>query len=354
MKNMNSLDDVTKTIKRPLIKVEEDWSLIGHVAFGLIDRGTNVIQVRPITTCPLCCIFCSVDAGPCSRYRQAEYIVPLDLIIDWFKAIVKFKGIDDIQAHIDTVGDPFTYPYLVDLVQELSSIKEVKVISLETHGPLLNEKIIDELESAGLTRVNLSIDSLDPKLAKVLAGCEWFDIEKVKKMAEYIARNTKLDIIITPVWVPKLNDNEIPKIIEFALKIGAGKKCPPLGIQKYEVHKYGRKPKGVKPMTWREFYSKLKEWERVYNVKLVLRPEDFNIRKVRAIPLAFKLGEKVRVKVIGIGWFKGQLIGLARNRVITIVGVKEYVDDISQLIGNYIKVRIVRVKDNIYVGRMEI
>ena len=57
--------------KRPLIRVtyESGIPLIGCIAFGLIDRGTNLIQIRPFTGCPLSCIFCSVDAGPRSRNR---------------------------------------------------------------------------------------------------------------------------------------------------------------------------------------------------------------------------------------------------------------------------------------------
>jgi len=50
-----------------------DIPLFGCIAFGIIDRGTNVLQVRPISECPLACIFCSTDAGPYS-FR----VVPTD------------------------------------------------------------------------------------------------------------------------------------------------------------------------------------------------------------------------------------------------------------------------------------
>ncbi|MDD1656702.1 MAG: radical SAM protein, partial [Methanomicrobiales archaeon] len=49
--------------------------LIGSVAFGIIDRGTSLLQVRPSCSCNLNCPFCSVDAGPCSRSRATEYQV---------------------------------------------------------------------------------------------------------------------------------------------------------------------------------------------------------------------------------------------------------------------------------------
>ena len=335
-------------LKRELVRVPDEWPLIGHIAFGLIDRGTNLIQVRPVTTCPLCCVFCSVDVGPCSRRRQVEYVVELDHIVEWFAEVAKFKGSRDIQAHIDTVGDPLTYPELVELVQALSEVEGVSVISLETHGPLLTERVVDELEAAGLTRINLSIDSLDPNLAKELAGVSWFDVTRVAELAEYIARCTSLDLIITPVWVPGLNDREIPRIIEFATRIGAGKRCPPLGIQKYEAHKHGRKPRGVKPMSWGAFYAKLREWERAYGVKLVLRPEDFGIRRAKELPLAMRRGEVVRAKVVGPGWLRGQALAVARGRVVTVVGVRDH----EPLVGQWVKVRVLRVKHNIYVARM--
>jgi len=240
---------------------------------------------------------------------------------------------------------------LVDLVHALSDIKGVSVISLETHGPLLNEKVVDELEAAGLTRVNLSVDSLDPELAKELANAEWFDVNEVLAMAEYIVKNTRLDLIITPVWVPRLNDREIPKIIEFALRIGAGKRCPPLGIQKYEVHKYGRKPKGVRPMSWREFYNRLRQLGKIYNVKLVLSPEDFGIHKTTHIPLAFRRYEVAKVRVVGRGWLRKQVIGAARNRLVSVVGLRDS-SEADSLIGQRVKVKMLRVKHNIYVGTL--
>lgn len=329
-----------------VFEVGPEIPLVGHIAFGLIDRGTNLVQVRPTTLCPLSCIFCSVDAGPESRHRATEYVVDLEHLVESFKALVEYKGIEDAQAHIDAVGDPLTYSRIVDLVQELREIEQVKVVSMETHGALLNERILEELDSAGLSRLNLSIDSVDPDLAKYLAGAEWFDVRRVLELAEYAAKNLRMDLLIAPVWVPGVNDAEIEKLIELAVEIGAGKNWPPLGIQKYEVHKYGRKVGGVKPMTWYEFYRRLRELERRYGVKLVLSPRDFEIRRAKRLPLAFRRYEKVAVEVVGPGWLKGEWIGVARGRCVAIVGVGRE----DPPVGSRVKVRILRNKHNIYVA----
>jgi len=318
--------------------------LIGTVAFGLIDRGTNLIQVRPISTCVFSCIFCSTDAGPHSRTRQAEYIVELDYLMDWFNAVLSEKGIDGVEAHIDTVGDPFTYPQIVQLVARLREFSEVSVISSQTHGSLLTPKLIRDLEEAGMDRINLSIDSLNEEKARFLAGTPWLKLSRILETAKAIA-DSSMDLLIAPVWVPGLNDEDIPKLIEFSLKIGAGKKWPPLGIQKFEVYRGGRNPRGVRPLSWGKFYSKLREWEEEYGVKLILRKEDFGMKKVKPIKKPMKKGEIVTAKVVALGWKRGELLASSRGRVITVLDAPSLPE------GTLIRLRIIRDKDNIYYGR---
>lgn len=335
------------SVNRPLFVVNKPLPLMGHIAFGIIDRGTNLLQLRATSLCPFSCIFCSVDAGPRSTTRQLEFMVDVDYLIYWVEKIAAAKGLDNIHAYLDAVGDPLTHPKLVSLVSKLRSKGWVDTIALETHGALLTRRLAEKLDEAGLDRVNLSIDALDPELARRLSGSPWFDVRRVIDVAEYIASSLRMDLLIAPVWVPGINDAEIPRIIEWALQIGAGKKWPPLGIQKYEAHKYGRKPPGVKPMRWDEFWRSLEKWEREYGVRLRLRPEDFGIKRAPRVPYVFRVGERVGVRIVGRGWLRGQWLGVARNRVVTVVGVSG-----KPPVGMRVPVRIIRVKDNIYMGRI--
>ncbi len=338
--NETIIKDTLNMLKRNNILIR-DIPLFGCIAFGLIDRGTNVLQVRPISECPLSCVFCSTDAGIHSRHRISEYMVDLGQLLSAFEWVASYKETNEIEAHIDTVGEPAMYPELVELVQSLSSNSHVKTVSMQTNGTLLNRKLISRLESAGLSRVNMSIESLDPELAKSIAGTDSYNLEKVLENAAYIAK-TNIDLLIAPVWLPGINDAQIPQLIEFAISIGAG--TPALGIQKFLHHRYGRKP-GIKEMKWEEFYSRLREWEKTYNIKLVLAPQDFGSFKCRAIPRVFKRYEKVKVKVVGHGWMIGEKLAVARDRVITIVDA----DKIH--VGKEVYVRIERVVDGIYISR---
>ena len=331
---------------RSVFEVSPPIPLVGCIAFGLIDRGTNVIQVRPTSLCVLSCVFCSTNAGPKSKIRQTEYTVPLDYLIEEMDKIVEYKGRHGIEAHIDTVGDPFTYPHLAELVHQLNQIKGVETVSLQTHGALFNEKILDELSSAGLTRINLSIDALNPELARRLTDTDWYDVTRVMKLAEYIVENTRIDLLVAPVWVPGWNDEEIPKIIRWTIDLGAGKRFPPLGIQKYEVHKHGRKPKGMRYVSWRDFRRKLEEWENLFQTKLRLNKEDFGIHKRQMLPIPYRRFETIRVKTVAPGWLKHEKLAVAPNndRAITLVNA-EHIP-----IGSKIKARILTNKHNIYLA----
>ena len=321
-----------------------DLPLFGCIAFGIIDRGTNVLQVRPISECPLSCIFCSTDAGPHSRRRISEYMVDIPQLLAAFDWASSYKEINEIEAHIDTVGEPLMYPHIVELVSGLSWNRHVRTVSMQTNGTLLNTELIDELEDAGLSRINMSIESLDPELARRIAGTKSYNIDEVLENAEYIAKSSAIDLLVAPVWLPGINDDEIPKLIQFACEIGAGKKWPALGIQKFLPHRYGRKP-NIEVMGWQVLYSRLKEWEKIYNTKIVLAPQDFGSFQCKDLPRVFKRYERVKVKVVGPGWMKGEKLAVARDRVVTILDA----DRIP--VGIDVFVRMERVVDGIYIAR---
>jgi len=106
--------------KRRVLYIHEgmDVPLLGYNAFGLIDRGTNLIQVRGSTGCNVSCIFCSVDEGPYSKTRILDYVVDVDYLLKWFDEIAQFKG-KGLEAHLDGQGEPLLYPFIVELVQGL-------------------------------------------------------------------------------------------------------------------------------------------------------------------------------------------------------------------------------------------
>jgi len=73
-------------------------------------------------------------------------------------------GINKIRL---TGGEPLVRKDIVRLVGMIAEIKDVKDLALTTNGILLSE-LAGELKSAGLMRVNVSLDTLDPGKYKSL------------------------------------------------------------------------------------------------------------------------------------------------------------------------------------------
>ena len=117
---------------------DSEIPLIGSLYFGIIDRGTSILQVRPSCGCNLNCPFCSVDAGPESTTRATSYEVEMEYLVEAVEEIARFKGAG-VECHIDLAGRTGDVRPASELIAELRRIDEVSTISLQTNGTLLNE-----------------------------------------------------------------------------------------------------------------------------------------------------------------------------------------------------------------------
>lgn len=320
------------------ITSESGIPLMGSTAFGLIDRGTNLIQVRPITGCNLNCVHCSVDEGRSSTSMVTDYIVEPDYLVEKLRELAQFKG-DGVEVHIDGQGEPLLYPYMKELLEGIDKIREVNTVSIQTNGTLLDQDYIDLLENY-VDRLNLSLNAIEKETARKVYRAN-FPLDNVLESARKIAKS-KMDLLIAPVWLPGYNDHdqEMEKIIEFALEIGAGKKYPPLGVQKYIPYKHGRKLKEV--TDFRNFYYQLAEWEKQYGVKLILSPEDFGTYKRPRAQHPIRKGERYKAKLVAEGRMHGEKLAEIEDRVVTVKTNKK--------VGQTVSFKILRSKDGIFLG----
>jgi len=303
-----SLSLVNTDTKKPLIYVTPE--MIGGPLIG-----SMLLQVRGITGCPLNCPFCSVDEGPTTKTKVLDYLVDPDYLVDTYNQVVKEKSIDKIEAHLDGQGEPMANPYLVDIIQLLNENPKTNITSVQTNGWYLNEKLVDDLESVGLSRINLSLNSMQPKLSKRLAGRGDYNLEFLLEMAEYIS-NSKISLILTPLWIPEWNDEDMEEIIKFSLKIFA------------------------------VFNNQLRAFEKKLGAKdLVLKPHMFEMFKTEMITNPLKMNEVVLAEVVLPGRTENEVIATAKNRLIHITDSKPY------NYGSKIKVRITRNRHNIFFGK---
>ena len=285
--------------------------LIGLRRFGIIESDSNCIELRPITGCNLQCIYCSVDEGP--KTGKIEYVVDKDLLVNEFKKLAKLKT-GDLYVHISAMGDPTLYPKLVELISDISKVDKVKIVTIGTNGLLLNKDYVDCLVDAGLNRINISINAIDSQLARKIAGVDAYDIERIKEQCKYIV--TKIDLIIAPTLLHGINDEEIGKIIEFALgleKIAKkhGKNVR-IGIQNFLNYKGGRN--AAEQWDWKEFYKFMHELENKYKIKLVNPDLGFEIKSDKVLKKPHKKGDLVVVERFNeeLGFLGERLINIPK------------------------------------------
>ncbi|MFC1768418.1 radical SAM protein [Nanoarchaeota archaeon] len=305
--------------------------LIGHIAIGIVDRDTSIIEVKPITSCNLQCIYCSVAEDK----RPVDFVIEKDYLAEELHKLVELKNSKGVEINIGAQGEPLLYSPLVDFIHDISKLDTVSEISINTNGTLLTKDLIEKLSKAGLTRVNLSLNSVDEKYSKYISGGEVYDIKRIKKIMPIIQEN--MELLIAPVWIPGINDDEIPKIIKFCNTL---KKIPRIMIQNFLNYKHGRNP--VKGVTWEQFEDKLKEWENEYNVKLRYHLKDeFKVKKIKVLSDPFKRGEIVKGEIMGPGRLMNESIGIAGGRLISIKG---------NLKKGKAKIKIIKIKDHICYG----
>jgi len=138
-------------------------------------RHIDYLRLAVTDRCNLRCMYCMPPEGV-PQLRHEDILT--------YEEIVRFLRIS-VQAGISKVrltgGEPLVRKDLDILIREISALREDVDISLTTNGTLLARQA-ENLAAAGLKRVNVSIDSLDPDtyhritrtgdLADALAGLE--------------------------------------------------------------------------------------------------------------------------------------------------------------------------------------
>ena len=123
-----------------------------HDGFG---RGINYLRISVTDKCNFRCVYCMPEKGVPAR-AHGELLTAEE--IARFVRIVAQEGITRVRL---TGGEPLVSHRIVPLIEEIRSISGIEDISLTTNGALLPRMAAD-LRAAGLDRVNISLDTLDP------------------------------------------------------------------------------------------------------------------------------------------------------------------------------------------------
>ena len=337
-------------MKKSIIYVDKNSGipLMGIDYLGVIDRGTNVIEVKPLTLCNLRCKYCFVSAGD----YDTNFIIDHSYILEQIKEIIAIKGNHNIEIHFSPYGEILLYSELFDLLSKLRDIDGIETFSLQSNGLMLNHSIIEQLKNYKHCRINISINSLDANKARYICGCGDYNLNALLDNI-YRLLDVDIDVLLAPVWFPGENDKDIEDIIKFVIELrknGYSKKQLQIGIQKYLIYKTGRKFKKIRPKSWRYFYYQLSQLEKKYAIKLKLGPNDFNINKRKSFSASYlKKDMVIEVTIISRGRWERECIGKINEKFGIKILLKKPFKFTPNLLGKKLTVRVIKAnyKDNI-------
>ncbi len=138
--------------------------------YDRFNRHINYLRISVTDRCNLRCQYCMPEDG--IRLMNHQDILSFEEITEVVRVAVG-QGIDKFRI---TGGEPLVRKDIVTLVSQMASVSGVKDLSITTNGILLKE-LAQPLKDAGLRRVNISLDTLNPlKFSEITRGG---DIHKV-------------------------------------------------------------------------------------------------------------------------------------------------------------------------------
>ena len=167
------------------------------------NRCLNYLRISIIDRCNLRCIYC-VPNTPYQRLPHKE-ILRYEEILRIVRIGVRL-GISKVRI---TGGEPLIRKGVYDFLGQLTQIDGLSDVSLTTNGVLLKDNI-EKIKSAGIKRINVSMDTLNRQKYKDITGHDMFD--QVWEGIE-LAQSQGFDPIkINVVALNGINDDELTDI----------------------------------------------------------------------------------------------------------------------------------------------
>ncbi len=131
------------------------------------------------------------------------------------KKLIHFLSDSGVKQITLSGGEPTLYPHLRDAIKEAR--KHDMIVHMNTNGFLLTEKLARELHSLGLSQVQITVDSLNPKKHETVRGVKGSWARAIKALIN--AKKTGMTAACQTV-LTKENEGEVLDIFRFARKLG--------------------------------------------------------------------------------------------------------------------------------------
>lgn len=174
----------------------------------MIDRlGRNITYLRISVTdkCNLRCRYCMPEEGVCKK-NHADMLTE-----DEFITAVEAAAALGITKVRITGGEPLVRKNIVSICRRAAAVEGIKEVCLTTNGILLPQ-LAAPLKEAGVKRLNLSLDTLDPEKYAYITRIGRLEDFKAGLDAAFAAGFEKIKV--NAVLIGGFNDDEIVQLAE--------------------------------------------------------------------------------------------------------------------------------------------
>jgi len=173
--------------------------------YGRVHRN---LRVSLTDRCNLRCTYCMPNDF--AAWLPSDHQLTTDELVRVIEIAVK-EGINEVRL---TGGEPLLRPDIVEIVARINAIENAPTLTMTTNALTL-EKVAKPLADAGLTRINISLDTLDRDRFKLMTHRDRIDdVFAGIKAAQDAGINP---IKINAVLLKGLNADEAPALLDWAL-----------------------------------------------------------------------------------------------------------------------------------------
>lgn len=170
-------------------------------------RRVDYLRLSVTDRCDFRCVYCMAED---MQFLPRQRVLTLEEI---YQVAQSFVALGTRKIRL-TGGEPLIRPGVVQLCEKIAALPGLRELCMTTNGSQL-ARLADPLFEAGVKRLNISLDCLDPQrfreltrtgdLAQVIKG-----IDAANKAG---FRNTKLNCVV----MKGRNDHEINDLVSFAI-----------------------------------------------------------------------------------------------------------------------------------------
>jgi len=183
-----------------------------NVMISAAQRRLRMLRLSITSKCNFRCCYCIPPEGiPKVAHTELLRLERLAELVAWLDGET---GINRVRL---TGGEPLVRRGVVELIASLSELPQMEEVALTTNGSLL-ASMAESLKNAGLKRVNISLDSLDP--TRFTAITRGGDLRKTLEGIDAAIAAGLSPVKLNAVLQRSSWKQDVPQLLDFAAEKG--------------------------------------------------------------------------------------------------------------------------------------